>query len=387
MKCDLELLEDFVEGFLGEAEQKKMEAHLQSCENCQIEYEQLLNEQNVLLTQLNLPKMANSQYDVIVQRIQKDNKHKKYWQTFKVFVISAAIILLSFALYYSNQTPKEVAQPIEDPTRLVESINSKQKEHIESEQVLNYNEPFLDVSIDKVVENGDNIDIHYRVKFKEQYQRIQDDLYEQHLKKYLYVEVANVPRIDDAQDDFFGIVGPKVYYAIRDETGQLINATKRIEGEEPLIPEFGGSGSGTDVLGEMIFTTSVPKQTKPATFEVLQMEARVFNVLETEVNTSNLQPFQLNNVTYTIDSLEIKQGVFHLIISTEGKPKVELNDWKVEINKRLIGSNEAKKEFINNRTVYKLQFENFEQIPTNFILMPFTVKVKKQINPIVLDLH
>jgi len=135
--------------------------------------------------------------------------------------------MLSFAFYYWNRTPVEVAQPIKEPKQLVVTNSSEQEEHLDGEQFLKYNEPFLDVFIDKVIENGENIDIQYRVKFKKQYQRDQDRIYKQHLNKYQYIEVANVPKLDDAQDDFFGSVRSEVRFAIRDEAGQLIVTTKR----------------------------------------------------------------------------------------------------------------------------------------------------------------
>ncbi len=387
MKCEPILLEDYIEGFLDEDEQKKIEDHLRFCKNCQREYEQLLNEQNILFAQLNIPKMTNSQEDAIMHHIYTDTKRKKSWYTLKISVISAAVIILSFTFYYWNRTPIEVAQPVDETTQLVETNSSEQEEHLASEQVLNYNEPFLDVSIDKVVENGENIDIHYRVKFKEPYQRDQDNVYKQLLNKYQYIEVANSPKVDEAQDDFFGSVKSNVRFAIRDKEGQLIITTKRIDGEQPIISNFSASGGGTDILGEMIYTTSVPKYTNPARFEVLQMEAFVFDLFETEVNTAHIQPFQFNNVTYTIDSLEIKQRTLHIAISTEGEPEMLASDWHLAIGNRLIGYNSASSDYINNRTVYKLQFENFEQIPANLKLVPSTVIIKKQIDPIVLDLH
>ncbi|WP_341302830.1 hypothetical protein MHB44_11130 [Lysinibacillus sp. FSL H8-0500] len=196
-----------------------------------------------------------------------------------------------------------------------------------------------------------------------------------------------LPKLDEAQDDFFGGVKSNVRFAIRDKAGQLILTTKRIDEEQPMISNSSVSGDGTDILGEMIYTTFVPKYTNPATFEVLQMEAFVFDLFETEVNTAHLQPFQFNNVTYTIDSLEIKQQTLHLAISTEGEPEVLPSAWRMEIDNRLIDFNSASLDYINNRTVYKLQFENFEQIPTNLKLVPSTVMIKKQIDPIVLDLH
>ncbi|MEA0562670.1 zf-HC2 domain-containing protein [Lysinibacillus irui] len=387
MKCEPILLEDYVEGFLDEDEQKKIEDHLQFCKNCQCEYEQLLNEQNILFAQLNIPKITSSKEDAIMHHIYTDTKRKKSWYTLKISVISVAVIILSFTFYYWHRPPIEVTQQVDEPTQLVETNSSEQEEHLDSKQVLNYNEPFLDVSIDKVVENGENIDIHYRVKFKEQYQRDQDNVYKQLLNKYQDIEVANSHKVDEAQDDFFGSVKSNVRFSIRDKEGQLIITTKRIDGEQPMISNFSASGGGTAILGEMIYTTSVPKYTNPATFEVLQMEAFVFDLFETEVDTAHIQPFQFNNATYTIDSLEIKQRTLYIAISTEGEPEMLASDWHLAIDNRLIGYNSASSDYINNRTVYKLQFENFEQIPANLKLVPSTVIIKKQIDPIVFDLH
>ena len=97
-----------------------------------------------------------------------------------------------------------------------------------------------------------------------------------------------LPKLDEAQDDFFGGVKSNVRFAIRDKAGQLILTTKRIDEEQPMISNSSVSGDGTDILGEMIYTTFVPKYTNPATFEVLQMEAFVFDLFETEVNTAHL---------------------------------------------------------------------------------------------------
>lgn len=388
MKCDTNLLEDYVEGFLNEFEQKKITAHLQSCENCKHEYKQLLNEQNALFSQLNTPTMANSQADTIMQRIQTKTKRKKSLQTFKMTVISAAVIMLGFAFYYLNRTPNELAQPNDDPTQLIETNSSEQTEQIEGQQVLDYNDPFLDVSIDKVVENGENYDIYYRVKLKEQYQQEQNNLYEQLLNKYQHIETANISKIDDGQDDFFDMVTTKLQFAIRDETGQLILATMKTKEEElPLINFYSASGSGTERLAEMIYTTSVPKSTNPATFEVLRMEADVFDLFETEVNTAQLQPFQFNNANYTIDSVEIEKGSMYLKISTEGEPEKMPSSWHINIDNRLISSSYGTTNYVNGRTIYTLQFENFEQVPTNFKLVPLTVKIKKKVNPIELDLQ
>ena len=113
MKCDSNLLEDYVEGFLETSDQQKIKTHLQCCEICQSEYEQLINEQKSKFAQLNTPMMTHSQAEVIMQRIQTNTKRKKSWHTLKMTVISAAVIMLSFALYYWIRTPNELAQPID----------------------------------------------------------------------------------------------------------------------------------------------------------------------------------------------------------------------------------------------------------------------------------
>lgn len=386
MKCDTNLLEDYIEGFLKDSEQQKMEAHLQYCKNCQSEYEQLVKEQKTLFAQLNKPMMTPSQADFIMQRIHTNTKRKKSWHTLKITVISAAVILLSFALYYWNRTPYEVAKQIDEPTQLAEANDDEQKDLSIAEQVPNLNEPFLDVSIIEVVENGDNVDIHFRVKFKDEYQQYHDNLYEQIPTRYQYKESADQLQLDHTQDDFFGKMRTEIQYAIRNETGQLIKSTKYLEGELPMINISSTSGGGTDVLGERIYTTSVPSHTKPETLEVLAMQANVFSLYETEVSAAQLQPFQFENATYIIDALEIKQDTLHLQISTEGDPEVRAASWEMVINDRLIVSDRTTVNLINNRTVYKLQFDGHEQIPSTFKLVPDTVKITKQIEPIVLEL-
>lgn len=386
MKCNSNLLEDYIEGFLEDSEQQKMEAHLQYCKNCQSEYEQLVNEQKSLFAQLNKPMMTHSQADFIMQRIQTNTKRKKSWHTLKISVIGAAVIVLSFALYSLNRTPNEVAQQIDEPTQLAEANSREQKDLSVAEQVPNLNEPFLDVSINEVVENGDNIDIHFRVKFKDKYQQYYDNLYKEIRTRYQY-KVSADPLLLDTHYAFFGKMRSKIEFAIRNEAGQLIIRTKYLpEGERPMINIHSSSGRGTDVLGEMIYTTSVPRHTKPATFEVLEMKADVFDLYETEVNAAQLQPFQFENETYIIDALEIKQDILHLQISTEGEPEVRASSWEMVINDRLIASDRANVDFINNRTVYKLQFDGYEQIPSTFKLVPVTVEIKKQLEPIVLEL-
>lgn len=385
MKCDSNLLEDYLEGFLEGNEQQKVEAHLQYCKNCQSEYKQLVNEQKTLFAQLNKPMMTHSQSDSIMKRIRTNTKRKKSWHTLKITVISAAVIMLSFVLYYWNRTPYEETQQIDEPTQLAE-VNGEQKDLSTAEQISSLNEPFLDISIDEVVENEDNIDIHFRVKFKDEYQQYQDNLYEQIRTQYQYKESADQLQLDHKQDDFFGKMKPRIQFAIRNEVGQLIISTRYLEGEQPIINTFSSSGRETDVLGEMIYTTSVPSHTKPATLEVLTMEANVFDLYETEVNAAQLQPFQFENATYLIDALEIKQDTLHLQISTEGEPEVRAQSWEMVINDRLIVSDRTTVNLINNRTVYKLQFDGHEQIPSTFKLVPDTVKIIKQIEPIVLEL-
>ena len=49
------------------------------------------------------------------------------------------------------------------------------------------------------------------------------------------------------------------------------------------------------------------------------MEAYVFDLFETQVNTAQLQPFQFNNVTYAIDSIEIEKGIMNKLFRKKEK--------------------------------------------------------------------
>ena len=102
---------------------------------------------------------------------------------------------------------------------------------------------------------------------------------------------------------------------------------------------------------------------------------------------AQLQPFQFNNVTYEIDSIEIENRIMYLKISTEGEPENSPHFWYIDINNRLLSFNKGNINYINGRTVYTYQFENFDQIPNNFKLVPLTARFKKRIDPIQLNLH
>lgn len=387
MKCDSLLLEDYVEGFLEANKLQKLEAHLQYCRNCQNEYEQLVNEQKTLFAQLNKPMMKHSQADFIMQRIQTNTKRKKMWHSLKISVISAAVLVLSFALYYWNRMPSEVAQPIDEPTALIEPNSGEQEGLATGEQNPSLEAPFLDVSIEQVVDDGDNIEIQFRVKFNDDNQRYYENLYSQILTRYEYDEFLNPP-YDKMEDHFFGQVWTKVYFALRNEEGKLIAG--RGLNEKPLV-DISVSGKGTKVLGEMIYSVSVPSYTKPTIFEVYAMEKNVHNLNEMQVNPQQPQPFQFENTEYTVDSMEIENNSLHIQISTEGEPKIRPTGWNIVLDNRLSVANKSSSQFngkrTNNRTVYKLQFDGHEQIPSKFKLVPDTVKINKQIEPIVLELN
>lgn len=390
MKCDSLLLEDFVEGFLEANELQKLETHLQTCKSCQNEYKQLRNEQQALYAQLNTPIIKHSsQANLIMQRIQINTKRKKLWHSLKISVISAAVLVLSFGLYYWNRMPSEVAQPIDEPTEFIEPNSGVQERLKTGEQNPGLDAPFLDVSIEQVVNDGDNIDIEFRVKFNDENQRYYENLYSQILTRYEYDEFLNPP-FDKMEDHFFGEVRTRVHFALKNDAGELIGAAHRLM-EKPLANTLSTSGKGTNVLGEMIYSVSVPSSTKPTILEVFAMEKNVHNLNETQINHQQLQSFQFENAEYTVDSVEIKNNSLYIQISTEGVPKIKPNGWNIVLDNRLVVADRNSSKFdekrTNNRTIYTVQFNDLQNIPNTFKIVPSTVKVIEEIEPIRLELN
>lgn len=388
MKCDSLLLEDYVEGFLEADEVQKLEAHLQTCKSCQNEYQQLRNEQQSLVTQLNTPIIKySSQADLIMQRIQTNTKRKKSWNSLKISVMSAAVLLLSFGLYYWNRMPSEVAQPIDEPTEVIVPSSGDQEELKKGEQNSGLDAPFLDVSIEQVVDDGENTDIEFRVKFNDENQRYYENLYSQILNRYEYDEFLNPP-IDKMEDHFFGEVQTNVQFAIKNDAGELV-AGYKLKGK-PLI-NSPVDGRGTNVLGEMIYSISVPSYTKPTVLEVFAVEKHVHNLTETQVNPQQLQPFQFENAEYTVDSVEIENNSLHIQISTEGEPKIRPMGWNIVIDNRLVVADRNSSKFdekrTNNRIIYTAQFNDIPNIPDTFKIVPSTVKITEEIEPIRLKLN
>lgn len=388
MRCDSLILEDYVEGFLEANELQKLEAHLQTCKSCQNEYQQLRNEQQTLFAQLNTPIIKHSsQADLIMQRIQTNTKRKKLWHSLKISVISAAVLVLSFGLYYWNRMPSEVTQPIDEPMEFIEPNSGVQEGIKTGEENPSLDAPFLDVSIEQVVDNGENMDIEFRVKFNDENQRYYDNLYSQLLTRYEYDEFLNPP-IDKMEDHFFGEVRTNVHFALKNDAGELI-AGHRLK-EKPLIYSS-SSGRGTNVLGEMIYSVSVPSYTNPSVLEVFAMEKIVHNLNETQVNPQQQQPFQFENAEYTVDSVEIENNSLHIQISTEGVPKIRPLGWNIVLDNRLVvadgNSSKFDKKRTNNRTIYKAQFKYFQEIPSSFKIVPSTVEIIEEIEPIRLELN
>lgn len=68
MKCNDFLLEDYVEGFLTNAERTELETHISSCSKCQQTLENLRTEQIILTTTLNEPKLRSNLTDDLMQK-------------------------------------------------------------------------------------------------------------------------------------------------------------------------------------------------------------------------------------------------------------------------------------------------------------------------------
>ena len=115
------------------------------------------------------------------------------------------------------------------------------------------------------------------------------------------------------------------------------------------------------------------------------------NLNETQVNPQQSQPFQIENAEYTVDSMEIENNSLHIQISTEGEPKIRPMGWNIVIDNRLVVADRNSSKFdekrTNNRTIYRAQFNDLQNIPNTFKIVPSTVKITEEIEPIRLKLN
>ncbi|MER2192931.1 MAG: zf-HC2 domain-containing protein [Solibacillus sp.] len=384
MKCDVMLLEDYIEDFLDEQQQQAVEQHLKHCHTCQQQYAQLKQEQQALMEQLNVPMLVESQAGAIMQQLNVKTKRKTHWQTIQIAVISVAVLFVSFALYYLKKTD-EITEPPNPPIEAIAANDAQELDDIVPEAT--NNEPMLKASIDKVVENGEETEIQFRLKLNDTLQEQQNALYQTIRTRYQYKEV-DYSQIDHTLDDFYGHVRTSVKFAIRDEQGNLITATKRIEGETPMLNDWSISGDNTDILGESTYTTTVPTNTKPATFEVLHMQAEFFDLYEAEIDNVARQPFEFNGYTYEIDALELTNNGLQLTLSTAGKQDEKSPSWSIVIDNHLYSFTQQKTGYNGERTVYVIVFENLNEIPDYFKLVPTTAFIEQAVEqPIVLKLR
>ncbi|MEG0386255.1 MAG: hypothetical protein RR642_16055 [Solibacillus sp.] len=226
------------------------------------------------------------------------------------------------------------------------------------------------------------------MEINDELQKQQGTLYEKLRSSYQYKDV-DYSQMDHTLDDFYGNVQTSVKFAIRDEQGNLILSTKRIEGETPIMNNWSSSGDNTDVLGEWIYTTTVPTNTNPTTFEVLQMQAYIFDFNEADHNDENWQPFELNGQIYELESMESRHKTLHIKLSTKEKSEnYRSGSWLLIAHGKMHFISKLDTYVKNDRTIYNIQFEGFEEVPNPITFVPMTVFMKEElVEPIVLELR
>lgn len=158
MKCNDFLLEDYVEGFLTNAERTELETHISSCSKCQQTLENLRTEQIILTTTLNEPKLRSNLTDDLMQKIKNHTKIKAKRQRYHMMVIAAAILLISFTLMAtatmnnSNQQADTVLPNTNENMDVDQQNFANTIEESKAHDIPLNEGPVLDIKIDSVIE-------------------------------------------------------------------------------------------------------------------------------------------------------------------------------------------------------------------------------------------
>lgn len=365
MRCNHVLLEDYVEELLTESEKQEVKRHLQSCYACEQFYQELLQEQKQLKAYLEGSVMQTNQVERIMQQITQTKKNNRMWQSIKIACISVAVILL--VVFLINR-PDVIEQTAINPT---DSLLPE--DHPDTVVI---GGPLLNVSIERVVENGENYDISYRVQFEAWYQEKQREIFNQIMNTYHYIAPVNQPYNASFYDEFYQSAATFIQFAIRDEKDNLLVASKTMrKGEVPVLNHYSLSGREGLSIGERIYTISIPKSLKPSKLEVLQMEAIMFDPFMTEIETNNLSVIELHDGVYQIEELAIQEEGLVLVISVEEQPERLAKTWAIQLENQIYSSNESTFIHENGRMKATMIFHEIKAVPEKIGLLPLTVQV------------
>jgi|GEM_PF-3791631 len=382
MTCNDILLEDYVEGFLNAAEKTELETHLSSCNQCQQTLENLRAEQRLLATTLNETQLKNSLTENLMQEIKQHRQIKARRNRYKMMFITAAILMISFALISSVNEPREHADVLLPDTS--KDIEAKQQHAADTKEESNTHGiplnrgPVLDIKIDSVIEKNGMKEITYRTNYNEVMQQYSEATLQKLVSTYQL----------DAQE--FPLSGSHalISIAVRNSKNEVVATfdMEENEGIKPIYPGVSRYGQSTDVLGEQITHFSLPVETDPATFEIVGYLARFPTFVEpiTFRNNANTKFDYLGHM-YTIYDTQLKDDGLFLSISVDGQPEITPSGWNITF-KGIRQHNITFSKVENNQTILTVILPRMQIMPDEMTMLPYLGLIEENFKPSI-NLH
>ena len=369
------LLEDYVEGFLTANETAKLEAHIANCTECLHTLEQLRTEQQLLASVLNEVTTTTHVSKNVMQQIQQKRTKKAIWQHYKMALIAAAVILISFALVATMNESLEQAE--EPPLEKVLNDPTEAATPIDINNLLN-GDPIFTVEIDSVEEKDGMKEITYRVNYTEPFKNYS----EQTLEK-----LSNTYQLN--KDEFSLALGTRPSLLIRNRNGEIVTTIdlpdwEKMNAIHPLISLY---SSETENLGEEIVHFALPVETDPAMLEIWGSYTNFYTFSELISYSPNTQAtFDFFDHHYTIEGMEITDEGAEIAVSFTGQPNVLPLGWRVQVGETTY-HNVGYTETINNEKILIIKIPQLHEIPEEMTLIPYRGFIQQTFEqPIILDL-
>lgn len=384
MKCNDFLLEDYVEGFLTNAERTELETHISSCSKCQQTLENLRTEQIILTTTLNEPKLRSNLTDDLMQKIKNHTKIKAKRQRYHMMVIAAAILLISFTLMAtatmnnSNQQADTVLPNTNENMDVDQQNFANTIEESKAHDIPLNEGPVLDIKIDSVIEKNGMKEITYRRNYNEAIQRYSEAT----LKKLVSTYDIDERLFDLGWNSLISIL-------IRNNRNEVVTTfeIKESENIKPIYPLVSTYHQDTEVLGEKITHFTLPIETDPTFFEIESYFVQLLTYTEPFTFKRNEKTsFNYLGHLYTIYDTQLKDGDLQLHIKVDGQPKIIPYGWQINVDGKS-HHNVTFDKVENNKTFLTVIIREMETIPEEMTLLPYRGLLQKKFkSPIILDL-
>lgn len=366
MRCDEQLLEDYIEGFLTGTEKTALETHVTECLTCQQTLENLKMEQRLLATALNEEPVEPYPATHVLQNIQQHKQKKARRQRYNMLFITAAIVMISVVLLATLKQPSQLAEmPVDNPLPEQQAADEASTYGIP----LNAG-PILNVNIDSVVENNGMEKITYHVKYNDVMQNYADTTFQKLIDTY-QLDPHNLP---------YGAFHALISSTVRNSQNEVIAAFDTGENESNSPTESLYSQL-TEVHGEQIKHFSLPLEKNPTTFEISSYFAEVPTFTE-PITFKHHQPttFDYLGHTYTIDDTQIIEDGLQLSIHVEGNPTIIPSKWYITFD----GTNHPNMTFHkteNNETRLTVIVPQIKTIPKEMTLLPYLGLIEETFTP------